>query len=137
MATLVFPSFEASVAAMHAFNPRRSLDNLRARLAHSMGPGADGQWRWKVDAAGLAAHPRFRDPPDVMWRALDQVACPTLVIRGAESDLLTAEAAERVARTVRDAELCTIAAAGHSVAGDNPDGFYAVVGPFLDRVGRA
>lgn len=101
-----------------------------------MGEGADGLWRWKVDAAGLVAHPRFREPPDTMWRALEDVSCPTLVVRGAESDLLNAAAAERVTRTVRGAELCAVPAAGHSVPGDNPDGFYAVVGPFLARIAR-
>ena len=136
VANLAFPSFEASVAAMHAFNPRRSLDNLRARLAHSMGQGEDGQWRWKVDAQRLAAHPRFREPPETMWRALEQVACPTMIVRGAQSDLLTEANAARVTQTVRRAELVTVAGAGHSVAGDNPDGFYAAVGPFLARVAR-
>jgi pimeloyl-ACP methyl ester carboxylesterase len=136
VAALEFPSFEAAVAAMHAYNPRRSLENLRARLRHSMGAGADGRWRWKVDAAGLAAHPRFREPPDTMWRALEQVACPTLLVRGADSDLLTAAAAERVTRVIPAAELCTVPAAGHSVAGDNPDGFYAAVGPFMARIAR-
>ena len=134
VAALAFPSFEAAVAAMHAFNPRRSLENLRARLAHSMAEGADGRWRWKVDGARLAAHPRFREPPETMWRALEQLSCPTLLVRGAESELLTAQVAERVARTVRGGELCTIPAAGHSVAGDNPDAFYAAVSPFLARV---
>jgi pimeloyl-ACP methyl ester carboxylesterase len=134
VSALAFPSFEAAVAAMHAHNPRRSLENLRARLAHSMVEGADGRWRWKVDGARLAAHPRFREPPEVMWRALEQISCPTLLVRGAESDLLAAPVAERVTRTVRTAELCTIPAAGHSVAGDNPDAFYAAVGPFLARV---
>jgi esterase len=137
IAALVFPSFEAAVAAMHTFNPRRSIENLRARLARSMREDADGQWRWKVDAAGLAVHPRFREPPDTMWRALEQIACATLVVRGAESDVLSAAAAERVARTVPRAELCTVAAAGHAVPGDNPDGFYAAIGPFLARIARS
>jgi esterase len=133
VANLAFPSFEAAVTAMHAFNPRRSLENLRARLAHSMGEGPDGKWRWKVDAKGLGAHPRFREPAATMWRVLDQIACPALLIRGAQSDLLTEEVAARVIQTIRGAELCTIAGAGHSVAGDNPDAFYAAVAPFLRR----
>ena len=133
VANLAFPSFEAAVTAMHAFNPRRSLENLRARLAHSMGEGADGKWRWKVDAKGLGAHPRFREPAATMWRVLDQIACPSLLIRGAQSDLLNEEIAARVIQTIRSAELCTIAGAGHSVAGDQPDAFYAAVAPFLAR----
>jgi pimeloyl-ACP methyl ester carboxylesterase len=101
-----------------------------ARMAALSFPSFDAA----VDAAALAAHPRFREPPEVMWRALEEVACPALVVRGAESDLLGAEAAERVARTLRDAELCTVPGAGHSVPGDNPDGFHAAVAPFLARV---
>lgn len=136
VAALAFPNFEAAVTAMHAFNPRRSLENLRARLRHSMGEGADGLWRWKVDATGLLAHPRFREPPETMWRALEHIICPTLLVRGAQSDLLNEELAARVTRTVRGAQLCTVPAASHSVAGDNPDGFYAVVAPFVARAAR-
>ncbi|HTM19995.1 MAG TPA: alpha/beta hydrolase [Kofleriaceae bacterium] len=130
MALLSFASFEEAVAAMHAFNPRRSLDNLRARLRHSMGPGDDGRWRWKVDAAGLGAHPRFREPPDSVWAAVDRIACPTLIIRGGESDLLTADMADQLATRAR-AQVVTIAGAGHSIAGDRPDDFFAAVAPFL------
>jgi pimeloyl-ACP methyl ester carboxylesterase len=101
-----------------------------------MGQGEDGQWRWKVDARGLAAHPRFREPTETMWRALEHVTCPTLLVRGAESDLLNEANAARLKETVRGAELVTVAGAGHSVAGDNPDGFYAAVGPFIARVAR-
>jgi pimeloyl-ACP methyl ester carboxylesterase len=68
----------------------------------------------------------------VMWRALEQLAAPTLVIRGADSDLVTAELAERVAATARG-ELATVPGAGHSVPGDNPEAFHALVVPFLHR----
>jgi len=133
VAALAFPSFEASVAAMHAFNPRRTLENLRARLRHSLAEGADGMWRWKVDAAGLIAHPRFHASPETMWQALEQISRPSLVVRGAESDLLNEAAAARVTQMIRGSQLCTISAAGHSVPGDNPDGFHQAVAPFLAR----
>jgi non-heme chloroperoxidase len=126
MAMLSFASIDEAVTAMHAFNPRRSLDNLRARLSHSMGPDDTGRWRWKVDAAGLGAHPRFREPPDSMWAAIDQIKCPTLLVRGAESDLLTSDMATRLAERAR-AQLVTIPGAGHSIAGDRPDDFFAAV----------
>jgi pimeloyl-ACP methyl ester carboxylesterase len=133
VAPLSWASFDEAVEAMHRFNPRRSIDNLRARLSHSLRcDPADARWRWKVDAAGLARHPRFREPPAAMWRVLEQLAAPTLVIRGAESDLVSAELAERVASAAR-AELATVLGAGHSVAGDNPEAFHALVVPFLHR----
>lgn len=115
---------------MHRFNPRRSLDNLRARLSHSLGRDEGGSWRWKVDAAGLAAHPRFSESSDSMWRAVEDLSCPSLVVRGEESDVLSAPAAERVAGLARGRSV-TVAGAGHSVPGDNPEGFYAAVAPFL------
>ena len=133
VAPLSWASFDEAVEAMHRFNPRRSLDNLRARLSHSLRcDPTDGRWRWKVDAAGLASHPRFREPPTAMWRALEQLAAPALVIRGADSDLVTAEAAARVAATARG-ELATVPGAGHSVPGDNPQAFHALVVPFLHQ----
>lgn len=130
VARLSWPSFDDAVDAMHRFNPRRSRDNIRARLSRSLGPDQQGTWRWKVDAAGLAAHPRFAEPPEAMWRALERVSCPTLVVRGGESDLLGAPMADRVASVARG-RLVTVAGAGHSVPGDAPEGFHSAVSPFL------
>jgi pimeloyl-ACP methyl ester carboxylesterase len=137
VARLGWASFDEAVAAMRAFNPRRSEENIRARLAHSLARGEDGVWRWKVDVAGLGTHPRFREPPETMWREIVRVACPALVVRGEESPLLSAETAERLAATLPDGRLSTVAGAGHSVPGDNPEGFYRAVMPFLREHARA
>lgn len=132
IAPLSWASFDEAVEAMHRFNPRRSVDNLRARLTHSLGRDDGGRWRWKVDAAGLGRHPRFRESPDSMWSTLERVTCPTLAIRGGESDLVSAATAERVASVAR-AELVTVPGAGHSVPGDQPEAFHAALAPFLRR----
>ncbi len=136
VAALSWASFDEAVDAMLRFNPRRSADNIRARLQHSLGQDDSGRWRWKVDAAGLAAHPRFREPASSMWTAVDALACPAMLVRGGASELLTAEMAERVAQRAR-AQLVTIAGAGHSVPGDRPDEFYAAVAPFVHAHARA
>jgi len=137
VATLSWASFDEAVEAMRRFNPRRSEDNIRARLAHSLGPADDGRWRWKVDSAGLGAHPRFREPPDAMWRALAQVSCPALVVRGAESPLVSEEAAARVAAALAQGTVVTVPDAAHSVPGDNPAGFRSAVADFLLERARA
>lgn len=130
VADLSWASFDEAAAAMRAFNPRRSEANIRARLQHSLGEDETGRWRWKVDAAGLASHPRFREPAATMWAAVDGLSCPALVIRGGASDLLTAPMAEQLRERTRG-ELVTIEGAGHSVAGDRPEEFFAAVAPFL------
>jgi esterase len=125
-----FDSFEAAVAHARAFNPRRTVANIRQRLRHAMRRGADGRWTWKFDPAiGDAAG---RDP-ETLWWAVGRLRCPTLLVRGAESDILTAGGAERFLATVAGSALAVVAGAGHSVMGDNPAGFLAAVRPFLAR----
>ncbi len=128
-------SFEDFVARAHAFNPRRSLANIRDRLRHNLRQLPNGRWTWKYDAA-------LRDPGraagDIanLWDRVREIRCPTLIIRGGESDVLAPETAERLGGLVH-AEVRTVAGAGHSVMGDNPAGFLAAVEPFLGALERA
>lgn len=125
-----WPRFEDAVREAQLFNPRRSEENIRARLSHSLARRTDGSWSWRVDPA-FAGQARFSEPPEVMWQLTSRVSCPALVVRGAQSDLLSEETARRMARALPRGELTTVAGAGHSVAGDNPAGFYEAVMPFL------
>jgi pimeloyl-ACP methyl ester carboxylesterase len=122
-----FASFEDAVAMAHAFNPRRTLENIRERLGHAMRGFPDGRWRYKFDPAiGGAAGDIER-----MWADVRRIRCPTLLVRGAESPILTVEGTERFLRTVAGSRAAEVAGAGHSVMGDNPSGFLAAVEPFL------
>jgi len=126
-----FESFEVAVQQVMHFNPRRTEDNIRQRLSHTLRQGDDGRWGWKVDV-NIGKDKRFGEPAEVMWKQVAAIACPSLIIRGADSDLLEQEAAERMARELGDGRLAVVTGAGHSVAGDNPEGFHAVAAPFLD-----
>ncbi len=64
------------------------------------------------------------------WERVQAIRCPTLVVRGGESDILAPETAARLAGIV-GAEVRTVPGASHSVMGDNPEGFLAAVEPFL------
>jgi esterase len=126
-----FDSFDDAVAAAHAFNPRRSLENIRERLSHAMRAGPDGRWRYKFDpgiGTGVEALER-------LWGDVRRLTCPTLLVRGAESPILTQEGVERFLRLVPGSRTAEVAGAGHSVMGDNPAGFLAAVEPFLARHG--
>ncbi len=132
LAVHAFATFDAAVKQARAFNPRRTVANIRERLRHAMRKDPGGSWVYKFDPAiGGAAG---RDPESLWW-AVGRLRCPTLLVRGGESNILTAEGAERFVRTVPGSRVAVVAGAGHSVMGDNPAGFLAAVRPFLARHG--
>ena len=97
LAVHAFDTFDAAVEHARAFNPRRTVANIRERLHHAMRKDAGGRWTYKFDPAiGGAAG---RDPESLWW-AVGRLRCPTLLVRGAESNILTAEGAARFVRTV-------------------------------------
>jgi pimeloyl-ACP methyl ester carboxylesterase len=132
LAVQSFDTFDAAVQHARAFNPRRTVANIRERLHHAMRRDADGRWTYKFDPAMGAAVGR---DPESLWWAVGRLRCPTLLVRGAESNILTAEGAARFVRTVPGSQVTVVAGAGHSVMGDNPTGFLTAVRPFLARHG--
>jgi pimeloyl-ACP methyl ester carboxylesterase len=131
MAVSEFASFDEAVERAHAFNPRRTLENLRERLRHALRQRADGTWTYKFDPGiGAAGVDRA---VDALWTDVRRLRCPTLLVRGAESPILARETADRFVRELSGAAVAEVPGAGHSVMGDNPAGFLAAVRPFLAR----
>jgi len=128
-ATDELDQFEDFVTRAHAFNPRRSLENIRERLHHNLKQLPSGRWTWKYDPA-LRNPARVGEGMGDLWQQVAAIRCPVLIVRGAESDILAPEVAARFGGIV-GAEVRTVAGAGHSVMGDNPAGFLAAVEPFL------
>ncbi|MES2077547.1 MAG: alpha/beta hydrolase [Pseudomonadota bacterium] len=79
----------------------------------------DGMWVRHYDM-GLAQPFRSATPESAqadeaaLWSAYDAVTCPTLLVRGAESDLLSRETALGMTRRGPRAELVEIAGVGHA-----------------------
>jgi pimeloyl-ACP methyl ester carboxylesterase len=126
-----FASFDDAVEMAHRFNPRRTIENIRERLGHAMRGFPDGRWRYKFDP-GMASG---ASDLERQWADVRRIRCPTLLVRGAESPILTQEGAQRFLGLVPGSRTAEVAGAGHSVMGDNPAGFLAAVGPFLARYG--
>jgi len=127
-----FDSFEDAVKAAHAFNPRRTLENIRERLRHALRQTSDGRWTYKFDPAVFGAADLELE---ALWDEVRRIRAPTLLVRGAESPILAAETAERFRRELPGCSVAEVSGAGHSVMGDNPAGFVAAVRPFLARHG--
>jgi len=65
-----------------------------------------------------------------MWQVLGELACPTFVVRGAQSDMFAPETVAKVKAANARISLVEVDG-GHNVAGDNPQGFLAAIRPFI------
>ena len=112
-------ALEAHLRRVHApFGPLS--DGQWAHLArHSAWPRPDGTLGLAYDPGIAAAFTGALNDVD-LWAVWGMIRCPILVIRGAESDLLTAETAARMAARP-DTTLLTIPGCGHAPALMDPD----------------
>jgi esterase len=69
-----------------------------------------------------------------LWAALSSVSCPSLLVRGARSDLLTQEAAAKMRSANERLNLVELDT-GHNVAGEAPEAFVNTVRQFFSSGG--
>jgi pimeloyl-ACP methyl ester carboxylesterase len=119
--------------------PAGSPDALRRMAQHELRQREDGRWLRKADPAFMTARAgeaeaeaQERDTAKRLWDALARISCPTLVVRGAASDILSPEIADRMADEVlAKGQLAVVPRAAHSVMTDNPAGFAEAVTGFV------
>ena len=88
----------------------------RHLTVHTMRQLADGGFELAYDP-GIAVPFRRDFVPDKdveFWPVFDAIACPTLVVRGAQSDLLTADTARAMTERGPRAGLFEVAGVGHA-----------------------
>jgi pimeloyl-ACP methyl ester carboxylesterase len=113
----------AALARMAAHGLRRRGDGSYELKMDTAYRGVDGP---RLGAADMAA--REAEHVASMWAALEKLDAPTLVVRGAASDIMSPEVADRmVDEVLRNGRLAVVAQAGHSVMTDNPEGFAEAV----------
>ena len=127
-----FDSFEDALAHVQTGNRFAAEPVMRRRLAGQSQQLPDGKIVWKFDPAireqrinGTAA------PAADLWPTLERITCPTLLVRGTETDLLTEETARQMVDTLAQGTLAEIERAGHMVFEDNPADFIAAVKGWL------
>jgi esterase len=126
-------TLESIIARALAFNPRRDPLILRRSLMHNLRRKDDGSWVWKYDRRRFQAMggDRHAEERRSLVDGLSNVDCPTLVVRGGESDVFHDEDAERLAASLPKGRWVRIPRAGHTVQGDNPKDLVAALREFL------
>jgi pimeloyl-ACP methyl ester carboxylesterase len=121
------------------FNPRRNRKMLHASLMHNLRQLPNGKWTWKYDRrqfTGSAQLDRLLRDLKGIWEKVSEIGCPTLIVRGSDSDILSADVAKHLAERFSDGTYAEVPSAGHTVQGDNPAAFVTELRTFLRLLGN-
>jgi pimeloyl-ACP methyl ester carboxylesterase len=140
-----FGSVEEYARALTLAYPEAQPPAIERMARHGLRRCEDGRWELKMDPALRGAvRPDADDrhgddelaetSPEAQWAALARITCPTLVVRGAASDILSPDTADKmVDEVLADGRLAVVPQAGHSLMTDNPEGFEEALSEFLLR----
>jgi esterase len=128
---------EAFLERAVKFNPVRDPVVLRRSLFYNLRQMPTGKWALKHDQrrASEEAWRISTEQRERLAREVTKISCPTLIVRGALSDVLSDESAERFAGSLPHARWVRVEKAGHNVQGDNPRGLLDAMHPFLQEIG--
>jgi pimeloyl-ACP methyl ester carboxylesterase len=127
-----FETLAEVITHMRANAPRYADALLRQRAEHAVRalPGGGFTWKYDRELRDALRQGRMRLPAP-LWNEWRAITCPTLLIRGALSDVLPEEMAKRMAEELPTARLVVVPGAGHTVPGDQPAQFQSLLREFL------
>jgi pimeloyl-ACP methyl ester carboxylesterase len=114
-----FASFDEILERTILFNPTRSESSLRRGVLHNAVPRPDGTWAWRYDRFHLPDGGEIPDFGD-LWRHVDGLRVPTMLVRGADSPVVDDADVAELRRRLPAVRVEVVAAAGHSIQGDQP-----------------
>jgi pimeloyl-ACP methyl ester carboxylesterase len=128
-----YPTLEDATRRMQEVNPRLTPELARQLALHGTRQNEDGSYSWKFDNYVRTRSPYEFNIEDarVIW---NQIRCPVLLIRGAESWTGDPEGDDR-ASAFHNYRSVVIEGAGHWVHHDQLDRFVEVVSDFLSSEG--
>jgi esterase len=124
---------QASLERAVKFNPLRDPAVLRHSLYYNLRETPSGKWALKHDQRRRSddAIRSFTEDRVRLASEVAKIKCPTLLVRGSLSDVLTDEAAEKFARSLPDGRWVRVENSGHNVQGDNPRGLLDAMTAFF------
>ncbi len=135
-----FASVDEYLRLLEVLYPAARSATLARLARHWTRQRPDGRYELKQDrrpprmpSEGEIGEMRARAKPETerLWKALREMPCPTLLVRGAASDVLDSEVAERARELLPNGKLVETARAGHSVMLDNPEDFTTALADFV------
>ena len=122
----VFEHEDAAVAHFQRLNPHAPVDRIRVAVGHAFRRQPDGRYTYKFDPKlrdrfrGSAEQvEQFRQQARELRARVHHITCPTLVVRGEHSDILTPEAAAETVAALPNATLVTVPKTAYNVPTDD------------------
>ena len=120
-----FESLEDVAKSISDYLPHRQKPKDLQGLKKNLRLKEDGRYYWHWDPRFIRRRPGSRDKGnfDLQLKAAEKVVVPTLLIRGALSDVVTMEDVEYFSSVIDHAKFVEIEKAAHMIAGDRNDAF--------------
>jgi pimeloyl-ACP methyl ester carboxylesterase len=94
---------------------RRSEEDQRELALGVLRRRPDGCWVWKMDPAYIQQRVQHAPPQrPALWPVLQRLSCPTLVVWGMDSDILSEAQARRMVEVLPKGELVAVPGIGHA-----------------------
>lgn len=130
-----FASLADAADAVAAYLPHRARPRDMTGLRHNL-RYKSGRWMWHWDPAVLVQARELMHDQRQLTARLAEAATglrrPCLLVRGADSDVLSAPIAREFVELAASATLTEVPHAAHMVAGDNNSAFSAAINTWLD-----
>ncbi|WP_345379411.1 alpha/beta hydrolase [Pseudonocardia yuanmonensis] len=130
-----FASLDEVAEAVRAYNPHRKRPPNPEGLRKNVRLRENGRWYWHWDPAFLRVgdEPRRSTTHERAAAAAARVAVPTLLVRGAQSDIVSEDGVRELLELIPGSVHVDVSATGHMVAGDDNDVFTRTVLDFLQE----
>jgi esterase len=127
-----FGSFDEVFAFSKSIPSRARWDAERHKkvMLQDVFERSDGRWEWRYNLH--AALEGLRLAREDLWGCVRDICCPTLLLRGKNSDVLLKDTALKIASSMKNCKFIEIENAGHGVPRDNPAEFNRAVSEFLN-----